>query len=512
MRFPLPFPINSKTAWWRRCARRSTRILDHSGETMKRALILLGVVTTPVLGQNMVGFSPAQADRERQVEASAALRPNADSASNHSLVLSRETHVAGTEAQAKTRDYVLARMKAWGLETEARTYSVWLPHATSVRLERLTPTTREFDLREPAVPGDPTSSLAQYPTVNGYSGVGDVSAELVYVNYGLIEDYAYLDSIGVSVQGKVAIARCGRSFRGIKAREAEKHGAVGLIIYSDPKDDGFVVGDVFPEGPMRPAAGVQRGSICNSDGDPSTPGYGSVAGAPRVAESAWSIPRIPVIPISYGNAAELLRYARGKDVPPAWQGGLAFHYHIGPGPVKARIVVRDDRRTNAMKPIYDTFGVIRGTDFPDEMVIIGGHRDGWGPGAADNISGTVSVLEAARAIAAEAKTGHPPRRTLVFATWDAEEWGLIGSTEYVEDDSLRLLSGAVAYLNQDVAAQGSSFGATGSPSMRAILRDVLAPTADPRGGPGAAAGRAQNPTFAEPPMGDPGGGSDFAGF
>ncbi|HEY6218786.1 MAG TPA: M20/M25/M40 family metallo-hydrolase [Gemmatimonadaceae bacterium] len=479
---------------------------------MKRALILLGVVTTPVLGQNMVGFSPAQADRERQVEASAALRPNADSASNHSLVLSRETHVAGTEAQAKTRDYVLARMKAWGLETEARTYSVWLPHATSVRLERLTPTTREFDLREPAVPGDPTSSLAQYPTVNGYSGVGDVSAELVYVNYGLIEDYAYLDSIGVSVQGKVAIARYGRSFRGIKAREAEKHGAVGLIIYSDPKDDGFVVGDVFPEGPMRPAAGVQRGSIYNSDGDPSTPGYGSVAGAPRVAESAWSIPRIPVIPISYGNAAELLRYARGKDVPPAWQGGLAFHYHIGPGPVKARIVVRDDRRTNAMKPIYDTFGVIRGTDFPDEMVIIGGHRDGWGPGAADNISGTVSVLEAARAIAAEAKAGHPPRRTLVFATWDAEEWGLIGSTEYVEDDSLRLLSGAVAYLNQDVAAQGSSFGATGSPSMRAMLRDVLASIPDPRGGTVAAAWRAQNPTIAEPPMGDPGGGSDFAGF
>ena len=265
--------------------------------------------------QPMTGYGPAAATVQRRLEADVVTLPNPDTASAHSRTLSREAHVAGTPAQARTRDYVLARMKAWGLETESRTYSVWLPHATSVRVSRVFPTPREFDLREPALSVDPTSSLPQYLTVNGYSGVGDVSGEVVYVNYGLIEDYAFLDSIGVDVKGKIAIARYGRSFRGIKAREAERHGALALIIYSDPKDDGFVVGDVFPEGPMRPPGGVQRGSVYNANGDPTTPGYGSVAGAPRLAESALPVPHIPVVPMGYGNAAELLKYLRGKDVP-----------------------------------------------------------------------------------------------------------------------------------------------------------------------------------------------------
>jgi len=274
------------------------------------------------------------------------------------------------------------------------------------------------------------------------------------VNYGLIEDYAQLDSLGVSVRGKIAVARYGRSFRGIKAREAQRHGAVGLLIYSDPQDDGFVRGDVYPDGPMRPSFGVQRGSILNSNGDPSTPGRASTANAQRLPPEQMDVPRIPVVPIGYANAGELLRFVRGRDVPQSWQGGLAFRYHVGPGPVRARITVRDDRATRPLKPIYDTFGVVRGSEFPNELVIIGGHRDGWGPGTADNVSGTVSVLEAARAIAEQLKSGMRPKRTIVFATWDAEEWGLIGSTEFVEDDSLRLSRDAVAYLNQDVAAQG----------------------------------------------------------
>lgn len=369
----------------------------------------------------MTGYASAREVGQRRLEADVVLHPSADSASAHSRTLSREAHVAGTPAQARTRDYVMTKMKEWGLETELRTYSVWLPHPTSVKVSRVSPAPRDFDLREPALSVDPTSALAQYPTVNGYSGQGDVSGEIVYVNYGLIEDYAFLDSIGVSVKGKIAIARYGRSFRGIKAREAEKHGALGLIIYSDPKDDGFVVGDVYPEGPMRPPTGVQRGSVLNLDGDPSTPGYGSVQGVPRLTESEMTVPHIPVVPMGYGNAAELLKFLRGHDVPASWQGGLPFHYHIGAGPTKARVVVRDDRATNAMKPIYDTFGVIRGSEFPNEIVIVGGHRDGWGPGAADNVSGTVSVLEAARAIAAQAKAGNRPRRTIIFATWDAEE-------------------------------------------------------------------------------------------
>ncbi|HSQ31043.1 MAG TPA: M20/M25/M40 family metallo-hydrolase [Gemmatimonadaceae bacterium] len=465
--------------------------------------------------QPIIGYSAANSANERRVEASAIARPSPIAAAAHSKQLSREAHVSGTPAQARTRDYVIGQLKRWGLETEVRAYDVWMPHPTSVHVARLSPQPQELKLAEPPVPGDPTSSLPQYPTVNGYSGQGNATGEVVYVNYGLIEDYAQLDSMGVSVKGRIAIARYGRSFRGIKAREAEKHGAIGLLIYSDPQDDGFVVGDVYPEGPMRNSAGVQRGSILNVDGDPSTPGYGSTAGVPRLAPDKMEIPHIPVVPISYGNAAELLRFVRGANAPRGWQGGLSFHYHVGPGPVRARVSVTDDRATRPLKPIYDTFGVIRGSEFPDELVIVGGHRDGWGPGAADNVSGTVSVLEAARAVAEEVKNGARPKRTIIFATWDAEEWGLIGSTEFVEEDSLRLRRGAVAYLNQDVAAQGTRFGGGGSPALRPTLRDIARLVPDPNGkGSVYAEWRRASAVAdsAEPPMGDPGGGSDFAGF
>ena len=477
--------------------------------------LLAGAGVSAGAQQTMVGYTTAGAAHERDVEASAIKRPSPTSASAHSKVLSRETHVAGTPAQARTRDYVVDRMKKWGLETEVRSYDIWMPQPTSVRVARVSPQPKELSLAEPAVADDPTSKLAQYPTVNGYSGQGDVSGDVVYVNYGLIEDYAQLDSLGVSVRGKIAIARYGRSFRGIKAREAEKHGAVALLIYSDPQEDGFVVGDVYPDGPMRNSAGVQRGSILNVDGDPSTPGYGSKPGAPRLEPRQMEIPHIPVVPIGYGNAGELLKYVRGANVPRGWQGGLPFRYHVGPGPVRARVSVADDRSTKPLKPIYDTFGIVRGAEFPDEFVIVGGHRDGWGPGAADNVSGTVSVLEAARAVAEEVKAGVRPKRTIIFATWDAEEWGLIGSTEFVEDDSLRLARNAVAYFNQDVAAQGPRFGGGGSPSLRPMLRDIARLVPDPNGkGSVYSEWRRASAVAdtAEPAMGDPGGGSDFAGF
>jgi N-acetylated-alpha-linked acidic dipeptidase len=449
------------------------------------------------------------------VEAQAIARPSAVRARELSRALSAETHVSGTAAQARTRDYVIAQMRAMGLETEVRQYDVFLPHPTSVQLWRVAPRPRRLSLAEPPVAGDPSSSLAQYPTVNGYSGQGDASGEIVYVNYGLIEDYAQLDSLGVSVRGKIAVARYGRSFRGIKAREAEKHGAIALLIYSDPQDDGYVRGDVYPNGPMRNRDGVQRGSVMNGAGDPATPGYASKGAAPRLSESRMDIPHIPVVPISYGNAGELLDELRGRDVPQGWQGGLPFRYHVGPGPVRARVRVTDDRATNGTKPIYDTFGIVRGSERPDELVIVGGHRDAWGPGTADNVSGTVSVLEAARAVAEAVKAGHRPKRTIMFATWDAEEWGLIGSSEYVEDDSLRLIRGGVAYFNQDVAAQGTRFGGGGSPSMRPALRDVARQVPDPSGkGSVYAEWRRASAVAdtAEPAMGDPGGGSDFAGF
>jgi N-acetylated-alpha-linked acidic dipeptidase len=464
----------------------------------------------------MTGFSSAAAARERAVEAAAIAAPSPERAGAHSRTLSARTHVAGTPQQAVTRDYVIDQMRAMGLETEVRAYTVWLPHATSVRVWRVSPDEKELPTAEPAVPGDSTSALPQYPPVNGSSAAGDVRGEVVYVNYGLVSDYARLDSLGISVKGRIAVARYGKSFRGIKAREAERHGALGLIIYSDPADDGYVQGDVYPEGPMRPEFGVQRGSVQNGDGDPSTPGYASVHGARRIAQDRMEVPHIPVVPLSYGNAAELLRGVRGRDVPAGWQGGLPFRYHVGAGPVQARIQVRTDSATGAYKEIWDTFGTLRGAELPDQVVVIGAHRDAWGPGAADNVSGVASVLEAARAVAEAARAGNRPRRTIVFATWDAEEWGLVGSTEYVEQDSARLRNGAVAYFNQDVTANGSKFSGGGSPSLRALLRDVARAVPNPEGeGSIYSAWRrtaAVSADSAEPSMGDPGGGSDFAGF
>ena len=469
----------------------------------------------------LVGYTPAHAASERALEASAVARPDPARAQALSHALSAETHVAGTPAQLRTRDYVIAQLRAMGIPTEMRSYRVFLPHATGVAVSYggAAGDSTALDLREPAVPGDSASTLAQYPTVNGTSGAGEGAGEVVYANYGLIDDYRVLDSLGVSVRGKVVVARYGRSFRGIKAREAEKRGAVALLIYSDPQDDGYVRGDVYPDGPMRPSAGVQRGSVYNGNGDPSTPGYPSTEKAPRLTEAQMDIPHIPVVPISYGNARPLLGALRGVGVPQPWQGGLSFRYHAGPGPVRARVRVTDDRSaqggTGAYKTIWDTFGVVRGTDLADELVLIGGHRDGWGPGAADNVSGTVSVLESARAVAEELRAGSRPRRTIVFATWDAEEWGLVGSTEFVEEDTLRLARHAVAYLNQDVSAQGVVFGGGGSPSLRGVLRSVAAGVPDPTGGTvydvwRRRAGAA--PGSPEPAMSDPGGGSDFAGF
>ncbi|MFL5584118.1 MAG: M28 family peptidase, partial [Gemmatimonadaceae bacterium] len=419
--------------------------------------------------------------------------------------------MAGTPAQARTRDYVLSQMRSWGLETEVRSYRVWMPHPLSTRAWRISPEPIELKLDEGPIAEDTTSTaFPQVMAFNGYGAAGDVRGDVVYVNYGLVEDYASLDSMGVSVKGRIAIARYGRSYRGIKAREAEKHGAAGLIIYSDPADDGYVRGDVYPVGPMRPSHGIQRGSVMNPNGDPSTPGYASIANAKRIPLSEMDVPRIPVLPMSFGNAAELLRGLTGKSIPQSWQGGLPFRYHVGPGPVQARIAVATDAATNPYKEIWNTFGIIRGSEFPDEIVMIGGHRDAWGPGAADNVSGTVSVLEAARAISAQVKAGNRPKRTIIFATWDAEEWGLLGSTEYVEEDSLRLSKSAVAYLNQDDIAQGPNFSAGGSPSLRPTLRDVAKQIPDPSHQGSIYDVWRKRANLAadslEPQMGDPGGG------
>jgi len=490
----------------------STDLVIH----LRGSLLTLLIVAARLGAQGVTGYTAQRGAAQRAAEQAATARADSVRIGALARALADRPHIAGTPAQARTRDLVIEALKAAGIPTEVREYRVWLPHTIDYGVWRIEPSAKQLELREGQVASDPTTiAHAEYPTVNGYSGTGDVTGQVVYVNYGLVEDYATLDSLGVSVRGKIAIARYGRSFRGIKAREAEKHGALALLMYSDPADDGYVQGDVYPEGPFRNDRGVQRGSVMNGAGDPSTPGYPSLANAPRIPVAQLPVPHIPVLPLSYGNAVELLKDVRGTAIPRGWQGGLAFRYHVGPGPVTARVKVFSDSATAAYKSIWNTFGVIRGTDFPDELVVIGGHRDAWSPGAIDNVSGTVSVIEAARAVAEQMKTGWRPRRTLLFATWDAEEWGLVGSTEYVEDDSLRLMRGGVAYLNQDVSANGPSFGGGGSPTLRAVLRDVTRGIADPSGeGTIYDVWRKRNGVRAgeEPAMGDPGGGSDFAGF
>lgn len=275
-----------------------------------------------IVAQPMPGYSAAAAARQRQQEQAAIAAPNPARAQRRSAALSKEPHIAGTPAQRRTADYVIAEMQAMGLETELRRYDVWLPHATRVQVTRLGTRPLVLDLTEPPIPGDSATQRPQYLTVNGSSGAGVGEGGLVFANFGLIEDYAVLDSLGVSVKGKVVLARYGRSFRGIKAREAEKRGAVAVLIYTDPLDDGFVAGDVYPEGPMRPARGVQRGSVFNGTGDPLTPGYASVPGAPRLTPDATELPKIPVVPISAHNARLLLEELRGTNIPRSWQGGF----------------------------------------------------------------------------------------------------------------------------------------------------------------------------------------------
>jgi N-acetylated-alpha-linked acidic dipeptidase len=396
--------------------------------------------------------------------------------------LSRVPHVAGTAAQAAARDYVLGRTREWGLETWMKAYNVYLPQPDTVGawlIRRSGP--EPIDLREPRVAADPGTRAPHVLPFNGYSGDGDVTAEVVYVGYGLIEDYALLDSLGVTVRGKIALARYGRSFRGIKAREAERQGAVGLIMYSDPEGDGYYRGDVYPKGPMRPPRGIQRGSVMNDVGDPTTPGYASLPGARRLPEDSLPIPRIPVIPMGYGNARRILEALTGPSVPQEWQGALPFRYHAGPGPVRLRLKARRERGPRAMHNIFDTFAAVRGARRPDQWIVIGGHLDAWGPGAEDNVSGSTVVLEVARTFAQLAREGVRPDRTVIFATWDAEEWGLIGSTEWVEDLADSLRTHVVAYLNEDGIVSGPDFGGGASPSLKRLLLEATQEVPDPSG-------------------------------
>jgi N-acetylated-alpha-linked acidic dipeptidase len=474
--------------------------------------LLAGVLlfALPLPAQQLPGFRSSATERQLSLDSQLIAVPDSTTAGRHAAVLSARPHVAGTPAQIATADYVLRQMASWGLDTMRVEFEVFLPFHDSTIVELLGPRRERLALEEPAIAEDPFSG-EPFTAMNGYSGSGDVTAEVVYVNYGLRGDYRTLDSLGISVAGKVAIARYGRSYRGIKAREAELHGAAALIIYSDPGDDGYTVGEVYPAGPMRNENGVQRGSIFNGNGDPSTPGWASVPGARRLPVDSMGIARIPVVPMSYGNAAKILARLEGPSVPQGWQGGLGFRYHVGGAGIRVRVGVWPERGDRALKRIQNTFGIIRGSEYPDEVVIVGGHRDAWGHGAIDNVSGVVSILEAARAWGEVLRSGNRPSRTLVFATWDAEEWGLVGAFEWAELMAGELDRKAIAYINQDVTASGYRFGASGSASLRTLIRDVAQVVDQPADTVTIYAAWRGN-SDDEPQVGGLGGGSDFVAF
>jgi len=500
-----------------------TEIADglYEGDSVRVSLplalagLLLSAAAAPMAAQGLRGYTASAAGPERALEARLAIYGDSLAARENRRQLSAVPHVAGTPAQQATAAYVLRQQAAMGLDTSRADFEAFLPYPESTLVQLQTPVVRRLTLEEPAIAGDPTTALPPWRVMNAYAGAGDVTAPLVYANYGLAADYAQLDSLGISIRGKVVIARYGRSYRGIKAREAESRGAVAVLLYSDPQDDGYGRGDVYPEGPFRNPDGVQRGSVFNGDGDPSTPTWASVTGARRLPEDSMDIPRIPVVPLGYRNAAVLLEPLRGPSVPQGWQGGLPFRYHVGAGSVTVRVALWRERGAAAYKKITDTFGTLRGATWPDELVIVGGHRDAWGPGARDNVGGTAAVLEAARAWGRAAAEGSRPRRTLVFATWDAEEWGLTGSAEWVESLEQKLVGRVVAYINLDDAADGRRFGAAGTATLQGVVRDCTRLVRQPGDTVSvyAAWRRAQaTADSAEPAQGDLGGGSDYASF
>jgi N-acetylated-alpha-linked acidic dipeptidase len=433
------------------------------------------------------GFTIAESSVERQLEERFRAVPLPASAREHLRTLTREPHVAGTPEDYRTAVYVRDQLRKFGISAELKEYQVLLPFPKRPTvLELVAPRRVRLALQEAVLPQDASSADARIiPLFNGYSATGDVTAPLVYVNYGLPDDYAALKKINVDVRGKIAIARYGRSFRGVKAKVAEENGAIGLVIYSDPAEDGYTQGDVYPNGPWRPETSAQRGSVqylFQYPGDPLTPGKPAVAGTTRLRQDdpTLNIPRIPVQPISYGDARRLLEPLRGPVRPAGFQGGLPFAYHVGGTPdVRVHLKTEMDFQ---MRTIWNVIGRIEGAEEPDRWIILGNHRDAWTFGAVDPNSGTTAMLELARGFGELLKQNWRPRRTIIFGSWDAEEQGLIGSTEWVEEHAAELRERAVAYLNMDAAVSGANFGASSVPSLWKLIRTAARDVRDPKTG------------------------------
>jgi len=509
------------------------------------------VVLVVLMGSNLPAFEHAGKEKgqpdnwsisgfrdvagEREVERKFMAVPDPKLAEEHLRILTKAPHIAGSPEDKATAEYVAKKFREAGLDTEIVEYKVWLNYPAEIRVDMTAPEGVEMHGPRPEhVDGDPFQDDPRIVIAyNGMSPSGDAEAEVVYANYGTPADFDKLKQMNVDVRGKIVIVRYGENFRGVKAFVAQERGAAGVVLYSDPKDDGYYRGDAYPKGPWRPASGVQRGSIgymFQFPGDPTTPGVASTPALPdskRVSPAASEqLPKIPVTPLSYADAAPILEHLGGPTSPREWQGALPFTYHVGPGPAKVKMHLKQDYQ---LRTIWDVMGKVRGASSPDELIVAGNHRDAWVYGAVDPNSGTAAMLEAVHGLGELLKSGWKPKRTIVIGSWDAEEEGLIGSTEWGEDHA-QDLANADAYFNMDVAVSGKKFGASGVPTLKEFIREIAKAVPSPEGGtvydtwkktsqPSAENSR-ETSTFRPPPVamqndvpvGDLGSGSDYTVF
>lgn len=450
---------------------------------------LLSLLTTVILSHTVVtaqsnsimGFTKESSINQLSIEAELDQMVNAKNLDDWMKYMSARPHHVGSEYNKKVVDFMAQKFKEWGYDVRVEKFDILFPTPKLRLLEMTEPNAYSASLKEPAVEGDASSSQIDeaLPSYNCFSIDGDVTAELVYVNYGLPSDYEALEQQGIDVKGKIVIAKYFGSWRGIKPKVAAEKGAIGCIIYTDPRDDGYFQGDVYPKGAYKNEYGVQRGAVLDlpfEPGDVLTPGYGATENAKRIPiEDAESLTKIPVLPISYHDALPLLKALEGPVAPSHWRGALPITYHIGPGPAKVHLKLEFNWE---LKPAYDVIATLKGSTYPDEWVIRGNHHDAWVHGASDPISGMVALMEEARIVGELAKKGHKPKRTLVYCAWDAEEPGLIGSTEWVETHADELLQKAVAYINTDGTGAGF-LDAGGSHTLEKFFGEITKVVYDP---------------------------------
>ena len=445
------------------------------------AMVGLTAAAANAAPTTMLGFAPASAEAERALEARFDAGLSGDAMRERLRLMAAEPNQVGSPHDKANAEYTLAQFKAWGWDAHIEVFSALYPTPKAEALELVGSEPFKATLTEPPIPGDESSArqAGGLPAYLAYGGDGDVTAPLIYVNYGMPADYDALRRLGLDVRGKIVIARYGAGWRGLKPKLAYEHGAVGCIIYSDPADDGYGAGDAYPKGAFRPEHGVQRGSVQDipvESGDPLTPGYGAVEGAPRIPlAEAKTILKIPVLPISWGDAQHFLAALGGPVAPKGWRGALPLTYHVGGAGASAHLLVQSNWD---QKPLYDVIAVMKGAREPDQWVVRGNHRDGWVFGAQDPLSGQIALMEEAKSLGALARTGWRPARTLVYASWDGEEPGLLGSTEWAETHAKELQSKAVVYVNTDGNNRGLISAET-SYSLRRLFDEATAAVTDP---------------------------------